>query len=219
VAIKDSAETWVRGAPGQAMILVAAVGIVVGGVGGLGAGFKIEQNRARADVKTLRAELQGNAPGAAPAVGSSLGQRIGRVTATAADTLTIETKSRGAQIVHTTSTTQFEQLTKGSNTDIAVGRRLLVTTSGEQVIVLSSSSKLGRVVTGIAGATVSLAKGNTAKAGTVLINKVRLVNTTSPAPQTDFKTGSEVLAGGRGSGKNFSAVEVILLPVGSGFAI
>ena len=185
MAIKDSAETWVRGAPGQAMILVAAVGIVVGGVGGLGAGFKIEQNRARADVKTLRAELQGSAPGAAPAVGSSLGQRIGRVTATGTDTLTIETKSRGAQIVHTTSTTQFEQLTKGSNTDIAVGRRLLVTTSGQQVIVLSPSSKLGRVVTGIAGATVSLAKGNTAKAGTVLINKVRLVNTTSPALLTE----------------------------------
>ena len=154
-----------------------------------------------------------------PTVGSSLGQRIGRVTATAADTLTIQTKSRGAQTVHTTSTTQFEQLTKGSNTDIAVGRRLLVTTSGSQVIVLPTSSKLGRVVTSIAGATVSLAKGNTAKAGTVLITKVRLVDTTSPAPQTDFKTGSVVLAGGRGTGQNFNALEVILLPTGSSFAI
>jgi len=219
VSIKDSAETWVRGAPGQAMILVAAVGIVVGGVGGLGAGFKVEQNRTRADVKRLRAELQGITPGATPAAGAALGQRIGRVTATNAGTLTIQTKRKGVQTVHTTATTQFEQLAKGSNSDILVGRRLLVTTTGSQVIVLSQSSKLGRMVTGIAGQTVSLAKGNNSKAGTVLINKVRLVNTTSPEPQSDFKTGSEVLAGGRGTGQTFTAVEVILLPAGSGFAI
>jgi hypothetical protein len=219
VSIKDSAETWVRGAPGQAMILVAAVGVVIGGVAGLGGGFKIEQNRTRTDVKRLRAQLQGIAPGAAPSAGASLGQRIGTVTATGTGTITIKTKRRGDQIVHTTSLTQFEQLVKGTNADIAVGRRLLVTPTGTQVIVLSSSSKLGRMVTSVAGQTVSLAKGNAARAGTVLINKVRLVDTTSPAQPSVFKTGAEVLAGGRGTGQNFSAVEVMLLPAGSAFAI
>ena len=83
MSIKDSAETWVRGAPGQALILVAAVGIVIGGVVGLGAGFKIEQNRTRSDVKKLRAQLQqgvGGSGGTAPSASASLGQRIGKVT-------------------------------------------------------------------------------------------------------------------------------------------
>jgi len=218
VAIKDSAETWVRGAPGQAMILVAAVGIVVGGVAGLGGGFKIEQNRTKADVKQLRAELQARAPGAAATAGASLGQRIGKVTALTAETITIQTKKKGAQAVHTTTATLFEQLTKGANADIAVGDRMLVTLSGTEVIVLPASSKLGRMVTAVTSTSVALAKGSSPRAGSIPINKVRVVDKTEAAQLSDLKAGSEVLAGGRGTGQNFSAVEVILLPAGSGFA-
>ncbi|MGO9875608.1 MAG: hypothetical protein ACLPVY_17630 [Acidimicrobiia bacterium] len=217
MSIKDSAETWVRGAPGQAMILVAAVGIVIGGVAGLGGGFKIEQNRTKADVKQLRAQLQARAPGTAATAGGSLGQRIGKVTDLTAETITLQTKRKGDQAVHTTSTTLFEQLTKGSNADIAVGDRILVTLSGTEVIVLPASSKLGRMVTAVTSTSIALAKGNSARAGSIPINKVRVVDTTTPAQLSDFKAGSEVLAGGRGTGQNFSAVEVILLPAGSGF--
>jgi hypothetical protein len=218
VSIKDSAETWVRGAPGQAMILVAAVGIVIGGVAGLGGGFKIEQNRTKSDVKQLRAELQAKAPGAAATAGGSLGQRIGKITALTANTVTIQTKRKGIQALHTTSTTVFEQLTKGANADIAVGDRILVTLAAGQVIVLPSSSKLGRMVTAVTNTSIALAKGSAARAGSIQINKVRLVDTTTSAQLSDFKAGSEVLAGGRGTGHTFSAVEIILLGAGSAFA-
>ena len=53
MSIKDSAENLGSGRARAGMILVAAVGIVIGGVVGLGAGFKIEQNRTRSDVKKL----------------------------------------------------------------------------------------------------------------------------------------------------------------------
>lgn len=220
MSIKDSAETWVRGAPGQAMILVVAVGIVIGGVAGLGAGFKIEQNRTRSDVKKLRTELQGQAGsgGSAPAAAGSLGQRIGRVTAASAGTLNLATKRKGAQTLHTTTTTHFEQLGKGSTADIVVGRRVLVTVAGNAVIVLPGSSQLGRIVQTVAGDSFALAKTNNAKGGSIPMNKVKEVDTTSAATFADFKVGTEVLSGGRGSGQDFNAAEVILLPAGSPFA-
>ena len=152
MSIKDSAETWVRGAPGQAMILIAAVGIVIGGVVGLGAGFKIEQNRTRSDVKKLRAQLQqgvGGSGGTAPSASASLGQRIGKVTTAAGGTLTVVTKRQGTQSVHTTGSTQYEQLVKGSTSNVVVGRRILVTVSGEAVVVLPAGSQLGRMVTNV----------------------------------------------------------------------
>jgi hypothetical protein len=223
VSIKESAETWVRGAPGQALILVAAVGIVIGGVAGLGAGFKIEQNRTRSDVKKLRTELQG-AGGAGgsgattPTASASLGQRIGKVTASSAGTLSLATKRKGAQDVHTTSATQFESLAKGSTADIVVGRRVLVTVPGNAVIVLASTSRLGRAVQTVATDSFTLAKTNNAKAGSIPMNKIKEVDTTTPATLADFKVGSEVLSGGRGTGQDFSAAEVILLPAGSPFA-
>ncbi len=221
MSIKDSAETWVRGAPGQAMILVAAVGIVIGGVVGLGAGFKIEQNRTRSDVKKLRAQLQqgvGGSGGTAPTASASLGQRIGKVTTTAGGTLTVVTKRQGTQSVHTTGTTRYEQLVKGSTANVVVGRRILVTVSGDAVVVLPAGSQLGRMVTNVSSDSITIAKAKNAKAGVIPISKVKVVDTTSAATAADFKTGTEVLAGGRGTGHDFSAVEVILLPTGSPFA-
>jgi hypothetical protein len=220
VSIKDAGETWVRGAPGQAMILVTAVGIVLGGVAGLGAGFKIEQNRTRSDVKKLRTEIQqgGSGAGTAPSPSASLGQRIGKVTTETGGTITLATKRKGAQAVHTTATTTFEQLVKGSTADIVVGRRILVTVPGDAVIVLPAGSKLGRTVSSVSSDSIAIAKANNAKAGAVPMNKIKEVDTTSPATLAAFKAGTEVLAGGRGTGQDFSAVEVILLPAGSPFA-
>ena len=222
MSIKDSAETWVKGAPGQAMILIAAVGIVVGGVAGLGAGFKIEQNRTRSDVKKLRAQLanQSGSGGTAPSASAALGQRIGKVTKSANGAITIATKRQGAQDLLTTATTQFEKAVKGSTSDIVVGRRVLVTVSGADVIVLPTTSQLGRPVTSVGTDSFAIGKTNNAKAGSVSMTNVKEVDTISAAKQADVTVGSQVLAGGRtGTVKSsFNASEVILLPAGSGFA-
>src|SRR5436190_8640260 len=89
VAIKDSAESWVRGKPVLAMVVVALIGAVVGGVIGLGIGFKVEQSRTRDDVKRLREQIKNS--GAANPNGP-IGQRIGEVTGSSAGSLSLNTK-------------------------------------------------------------------------------------------------------------------------------
>jgi hypothetical protein len=203
------------------MILIAAVGIVVGGVAGLGAGFKIEQNRTRSDVKKLRAELaRKNSGSAAPSASAALGQRIGKVTKTAGGTITVTTRRQGAQDLLTTATTQFEQTVKGTTADIVVGRRVLVTVSGTAVIVLPTTSQLGRTVSSVGSDSFAIAKTNNAKAGSVQMGTVKEVDTVSTAKLADVKVGSEVLSGGRTAAAKgaFNAAEVILLPAGSAFA-
>ena len=221
MSIKGSTETWVRGAPAQAMILVAAVGIVVGGVVGLGVGFKIEQNRTRSDVKKLRAQLaKKDTGGTTPSASASLGQRVGKITKTAGTTITVTTKRQGSQELLTTASTQFEKTAKGTTADIVVGRRVLVTVAGTDVIVLPATSQLGRTVSSVGSGSFAIAKTNNAKAGSVSMAGIKEVDTISTAKLSDFKAGSEVLSGGRtATAKNsFNAVELILLPAGSAFA-
>ena len=143
MAIKDSAETWVRGKPTSALILVAAVGVVIGGLIGLGAGYKIEQSRTKSDVTRLQKQIKaaGVVTGAGP-----LGQRVGKVTATAPDSITLSTKLQGTQKVTTSATTQFAKTVPGKTSDIVVGDRLLLTKNAGDVIVLAKGSKLGRPV-------------------------------------------------------------------------
>jgi hypothetical protein len=221
VAIKDSAESWVRGKPAQAAIIIAVVGLVLGGIIGLGAGYKIEQNRTKSDVSKLKGlAAKGGSGGSGLVIGpGKLGQSVGKVTAVGANTLTVSTKRKGSQQFRTTATTQFEQAATGKTADIVVGRRVLVTITGREVIVLQEGTKLGRLVTNVASDSFSIAKPNGGPGAKLTLSKVRSVSTLSTAKFSDIKTSAEVLAGGRDAGKNaFNAVEIILLPSGSGFA-
>jgi hypothetical protein len=214
VAIKDSAENWVRSKPMQAIVLIAAAGIVLGGIVGLGAGWKIEQNRTKDDVKRLKAG------GAAAASGTgALGQRVGKVSAVTEGTLTVVTKKAGSQAVHTTTLTTVEKATKGTPADIVVGRRVLLTLNGNDVIVLPAGSKLGRLVSNVTTDSFTVTKPSGARGAQIKTSNVKVVDTLSPAKLTDIKSGTLVLAGGRASDKSsFNATEVIVLPAGSAFA-
>ena len=214
MAIKDSVENWVRGKPMQAVVLIAAGGIVLGGIVGLGAGWKIEQNRTKNDVKRLQAKGAATATGTGP-----LGQRTGRVSSITDGTLTVVTKKKGTQTVKTTTLTSVEQAAKGTPADITVGRRLLLTLNGNDVIVLPQASKLGRLVTSVTTNSFVVAKPNGSRGVNIKTANVKVVDTVSPAKLTDIKSGASVIAGGRASGKGaFNATEVILLPSGSAFA-
>ena len=214
MAIKDSVENWVRGKPMQAVVLIAAGGIVLGGVVGLGAGWKIEQNRTKNDVKRLQASGKTAANGTGP-----LGQRTGKVSSVTEGTLTVVTKKKGNQAVKTTTLTTVGQAGKGAPADITVGRRLLLTADGHDVIVLPQGSKLGRLVTSVTTSSFAVAKPDGSRGVSIKTANVKVVDTVTPAKLTDVKTGSEVIAGGRAAGGNaFNASEVILLPDGSAFA-
>jgi hypothetical protein len=227
VAIKDSADKWVRGKPTQAIIIIALVGVIVGGLVGLGVGFKIEQNRTSSDVKRLHAQLNaaaaGGSAGGSGGSGVSLtgpvGQRTGKITAVGTDSLTISTKRQGPQKIQTSSTTVFEKAVKGTTADIAVGRHVLVTIVATDVIVLPEGSKLGREVASVGSESFTLKKPNGDRSGQLSLTKVKVVNTLAPAKLSDFKVKDAVFAGGRTAGKGkFAATEVILLDPKSGFA-
>ena len=223
MAIKDSADKWVRGKPTQAIIIIAVVGVIVGGLVGLGVGFKIEQNRTSSDVKRLHSQLNAAAAGGSGGSGVNLtgpvGQRTGKVTAVGTDSLDIATKRQGPQKIQTSSTTVFEKAVKGTTADIAVGRHVLVTIVATDVIVLPEGSKLGREVASVGSESFTLKKPNGDRSGQLTLAKVKVVYTLVPAKLSDFKVKDAVFAGGRTAGKGaFAATEVILLDPNSGFA-
>ena len=215
MAIKDSAESWVRSKPMLATGIIALAGIVIGGVIGLGVGYKIEQKRTRSDVQALQKKLKakGVVNPEAP-----LHVRVGTVSSASPGTLVLKTTRQGGQQIHVTATTPFEKTAAAATADIAVGRRVLVSKGAHEVIILSSTSSLGRVVGNVGSDTFSVtnAAGKQVKVKLANVQKVyKLV----AAKGSDAKTGALVLAGGRGAGTNgFAAVEIIVLPAGSAFS-
>ncbi len=197
----------------QAIVLIAAAGILVGGVIGLGAGWKIEQNRTKDDVKALKAQIPGGAST------GPLGQRTGKVSAVTDGTITMTTKKAGTQSVHTTVATKVQKVSPGTAANITVGKRLLLTNDGSNVIVLAQGSKLGRLVTNVTTESFAVAKPTGGRGATIKTSNVKVVDTVGPAKMTDIKSGTLVLAGGRAKDKSsFNATEVIVLRSGSAFA-
>jgi hypothetical protein len=218
MGIKDSTSNWVRGKPAQAMILVGALGLVIGGVIGLAGGYKIEQSRTKSDVQRLQQEIRDAQAKGVDIGGGPLGQRVGKVSAVKDTTLTLSTNKQGDQTVTTSANTAFESTTKGSTSDITVGSRLLVALNGANVIVLPKDSNLGRLVTAVGSETFSIARPKGGRPLTIKLDKVKDVSTTTPTDLSAVKVDAEILAGGRAVGKgSFAATEVILLPANNPF--
>jgi hypothetical protein len=215
VAIKDSAESWVRGKPVLAMVVVAVVGIVVGGLVGLGVGYKIEKSRTRSDVQRLQKKIKdaGIVNPDAP-----IKARVGTVSSVNGSTLDVRTTKQGLQKVTAAAGTPYEKAVPAATSDIAVGRRVLVAKGGKEVIILASTSPLGRVVSNVASDTFTVTDKN-GKPVKVKLSNLKQVYKLTTAQPADAKVGTLVLAGGRGAGANgFAAVEIIVLPAGSAFA-
>jgi hypothetical protein len=224
VAIKDSADRWVRDKPVPAMVSIVIAGLVVGGVVGLGAGYKIEQNRVSSGLNRLRAAVNHGHPSNTKTTTpvakrlSLSSERIGSVTAIATNTIGLRTKRLGLVQVQTTNTTQFEKATGGSRSAITVGSRAVLTIGGD-VLVFSSGSLLGRQITKVAANSFTLAKVGSTGPTTVSFAKLKVFDVLSAAKRSDIKQGSALMVSGHGStNSSFVAVEVILLPAGSGFA-
>ncbi len=217
MALKDSLQRWLRSGP-QAVAVVAAVALVIGALLGLGLGYKIEKSRTQSDVKRLQKEIKKLGGGGQKKKGGAVGQRIGKVTANVNGTLTVTTAKTGSQVVQTTSATKVEHATNGKVQDVTVGRRVLVTPGGAEVLVLPATSPLGRVVQKTSSTSFTIAAGNGAPAGVVKTATVRRVEVASPEALSAIKPGARVLAGGRASTKAvFDAVEIIELPTDSAF--
>jgi len=206
------------------MASIVIAGLVVGGAIGLGAGYKIEQNRVASGVNRLEAEVsQGHRtkPTTTTPAAKRLSlsnERIGSVTAVATATFGLLTKRLGLVQLQTTNATQFEQATSGSQSAITVGSRALLTIGGD-ILVVPKGSLLGRSITKVGHSSFTLAKLNSTGPTTVAFSKLKVFDVVSAANRSDIHKGSELIVGGHGSGTGgFVAVEVIVLPKGSGFA-
>jgi hypothetical protein len=217
MSIKSSADEWVRKGPTQAIVVIAALGIVVGGLVGLGVGYKVEQSRTKSDVEKLQKQLKTKAAATGP-VTCALGQRVGKVTASSAGSITVSTKKGGTQTLASTAKTVFGKAVRGTIADVHSGLHVLVTVGGKEMIVLPSGSKLGRAVTSVGSDKVKIAKGNGAPAGSISTADINLVSKVDKATAADVKTDDEILAGGCArAAKTFEPIEVIILPADSGF--
>ena len=223
VAVKDSVANWLRAISTRAMPLVA-MGIATGLVVGIGAGYKIEQNRTQSDVSRLKAQIKqikhakSGTTNVAVKRSGPFNQRLGTVTAVGADTIRVATKRLGVVQLHSTSATHFERASLGTKTDITIGRRALLTLSGD-VLVLARGSLLGRPITKVASDSFSITKAVGIGTATISFAKVKVIDTTSAVTRSDIKTGTVVLAGGHAAGQRlFDAAEVIVIPAASGFA-
>jgi hypothetical protein len=225
VAIKDSVDRWVRDKPVPAMVSIVIAGLVVGGLVGLGAGYKIEQNRVASGVNRLKAQVnlahRTKPKTTTPAVKrfSLSTERIGSVTTIGTNTIGLRTKRLGLVQLQTTNATQFEKVTSGSQSAITVGSRAVLTIGGD-ILVVSSGSLLGRPITKAAHSSFTLGKANaTGPTTTVAFSKLKVIDVVSTATRSDIKQASELMVGGHApSTGSFTAVEVIVLPAGSGFA-
>jgi hypothetical protein len=224
VAVEGRAVRWAKGNPMRAIMSVAGVGLLVGALVGVWAGFTIEQNRVHKDVSKLKAQLAGHTrtttPHAKPKVGSGSGllavKRIGTVTATSAGTITVATKQHGSLSLHLIGSTHVDQAATGRTSDISAGSRVLVAKHARALLVLPTGRTIGRKITKVANGVASVTKiGGVA---TFKLSNVQSVYTTSPATASDIKTGSHVLAWLQPSGKGTpNAIEIIILPAGSAF--
>jgi hypothetical protein len=219
MSIKTSADEWVRTGPTRAIAVIAAVGLVIGGLIGAGAGYKIEQSRTKSDVKRLQKQLKAAAATGTDTRSGPLGQRVGKVTAAKAGSFTVATKKRGAQEIKTSALTLITKAVRGSVSDIVSGRRVLVTKDVHEVLVLAASSKLGRKVAKVGSDFFTIAKPNGTTAARIKLSDVKTVSTAASATAADIKTGLDVVVGGRETvNKVFNAVEIVVLPANSGFA-
>ncbi len=211
--MKDSAEGWVRSKPVLAMVAVAVVGLVVGGLVGLGVGYKIEKNRVQDDVQRLQSQLK--ASGATNNNGKVV-QRVGQITGSSGNTLTVKTKLQGDQTISTTDKTAYEKTSEAKTSDIAVGNKVLVAGGGKEVIILPDNSEIGRQVSQVGSDAFTLqGKKGSAPVKTKNVTKVYKLESATSA---DAKVNTDVIVAGKHNGTNFEAVEVIVLPSGSGFA-
>jgi hypothetical protein len=217
VAVKDSAEGWVRNKPVLALVVMAVLGLVVGGLVGLGVGYKIEKNRVQKDVQRLQSELKQGGGGAGGAANGKVVQRVGQITGSSGNTLTVKTKLQGSQDLTTSSDTAFEKTTEAQFSDIAVGNKVLVAVGGKEVIIVPDSSQIGHQVTKVDadGFTVEGKKGTNAPVKSKNITKVYKLESGTSA---DAKVDSDVIIATKHESTGLQALEVIVLPAGSGFS-
>jgi hypothetical protein len=213
VTINESAQGWVRNKPVLALVAAAAVGLVVGGLVGLGVGYKIEKNRVQKDVQRLQSQLK-----AAGVVNPSgkVAQRVGQITGSSGNTLTVKTKLQGTQDITTTADTKFEKTTEAQISDVAVGNKVLVSVGGKEVIIVPDDSEIGREVSKVDddGFTVEGKKGKTAPVKTKNVTKVYKLESGTSA---DAKVDSDVIIATKAGDSGLQALEVIVLPADSAF--
>lgn len=198
------------------IVVVGAVVLVVGLLGGFVAGFKVEQNLGETnDAKRSTSARE-------------IANVGGVVTATATDSITIASPNGSRVKIKLPATVAVKKEVKGSLTDITVGSALLQSGTAvskgnydaAEIIVLPGDSKFkGSKVTAVNGDRVSVVQGNAIPL-TVNVKSTTAVYTLDASSVTQIAKGAKVAANGSGEfgSATFDANEIIILVPGSAFA-
>ena len=195
----------------------AAAILVVGVVVGLGAGYKIEQNRVKNDVKA--AEARASKKAAAQTQGQAPNPNVqlrGKVAATTAKEVTLTVP----QQFTTNQATIVFKATLGTPTDITTGAQVVWNakkgqpTQAEGVIVLPAKARMGWSVVNASANSMTIKSGTK----TVTVSTTgATVETVTSAKATDIATGAKLVTQARQTKKTLTALEVIVLPSTSTF--
>jgi hypothetical protein len=199
----------------------AAVILVVGLVVGLAAGYKIEQQRTKDDLKKAEAASKGSSSGTKGSAGATNVRLVGKVGVTAPDSVTLTVDGTKTMKFLTTPTTIVVKASPGTASDITKDSRVVwkpksgQLTQAEEVIVLPASAKLGSPV--VSATPTSMTFKSNGKDVTVSIEGATVLKV-STAKKDDITTGGKVVAQTRRTNPStLSATEVIVLPSSSKF--
>ena len=197
------------------IVVVGAVVLVVGLLGGFVAGFKVEQNLGETNAKT-------------PTTAREIANVGGVVAATGTDSITIAAANGFRVKIKLPATVEVKKEVKGSLTDITVGSALLQsgTAVGKgnydaaEIIVLPGDSKFkGSKVTAVNGDRISVVQGNAIPL-TVNVKSTTAIYKLDASSVTQIAKGAKVAASGSGKfgSDTFEASEIIVLVPESAFA-
>jgi len=204
-----------------ALVVSAAVILVVGLVVGLAAGYKIEQQRTKDDLKKAESASKGSGSGTKGSAGATNVRLVGKVGVTAPDSVTLTVDGSKTMKFLTTPTTIVVKASPGSASDITKDSRVIwkakagSLSEAEEVIVLPANAKLGSQV--VSATPTSMTIKNNGKEITVSTQGASVFKVAT-AKTGDITTGGKVVAQTRRTNAStLSATEVIVLPSSSKF--
>jgi hypothetical protein len=212
--------------PKAALAAGTAIALVIGLVVGAGIGWKVEQSRAKKDVKRLKEEKAalvkkgGKGSQSGSAAGAPAVRIIGGIKSAVGSTLEIVNNKGKVTTVTVTPSTHVETVAKASASDLAKGTHIVWKNKGTsktdaaEVIVLPATTKLGVKLTGATANTMTYDTPNGPL--TVKLDGASIEKATSVSP-TAIKREARVMAQVQGGGTAATAAEVIVLPIDTTF--
>jgi hypothetical protein len=202
------------------LIASAVVILIIGLVIGLGAGYKIEQNRTKNDVNRLKKQGSATSNASSPGASAATSVRLAGTIGSATNSTVALTGGSGPQTFLTNAKTIVVKASPGTASDIAAGHHVVwrakpgQLTQAQEVIVLPADAKIGSVVTNATPTSMEIM----GQSGNVTVSTAgATIDQVATATLADVTAGAKIVAQARHAGSTDTATEIIVLPSSSKF--